>query len=338
MISFKQDTSETIILHAILNGSAVVVNLVMLVLLIYHFKSKPIQYTSLKVLSFASISTSLLVPATQWIAANNATLPSLHHLIHLIDDHCSTLHIVFAVLVSVSRFSIWLFLLCKIKVFFGATPFKLSSRTFYSHIIAYSILSAAIIYAMIMHFNPSIYIGSTGTSHKLCFISPNTAITDTYLSIIFLTFHDGCLIEMVLLYLLYSKSKRLTAYQANNEHVSPYFSQRDKALIDDKLIKQSCIGVIVSLLARYICAVCFIRYDMIYMIAVALAFAALPVVCSFDIKLNVCRTMNDVVNEDEKQSQMIQRREQYLTKIMNGYYNVPQRTALHQDRHSFHSL
>eukprot|EP01083_Nonionella_stella_P082756 228499_1 len=126
----------------------------------------------------------------------------------------------------------------------------------------------------------------------------------------------------------YNPPKQLEEYQANNEVLSPYFSRRDKALIDVKVIKQCCVGGVISLVSSCICAVCVMVYDMIYLFAVMRAVVVLPVICSFDIELNLCDWTNDTVMDDKGQAEMIQRREEYLRKIMKEYYKAPQRRVL----------
>eukprot|EP01083_Nonionella_stella_P149702 475831_1 len=329
-MAFKHQTSETtIVAHAILMGVATAVNLLMLLLLIRHLKHKSLQHTSLKFLSLAAVVLSLLSSIMPCAISNNIPFPSLHKYINFIDDHCSTLLVTYSSLATVCKFTIWLFLLCKIRVFFKATPFKLSRQAFYAHVVVYVVIAIGIVYAVLMSYEPilMIYIGSKGTN-KLCFVSLPTA-DNASVSIMLVGLFDGLLIEMFLLYILYSKAKQLEEYQANNEVLSPYFSRRDKALIDVKVIKQCCVGGVISLVSSCICAVCVMVYDMIYLFAVMRAVVVLPVICSFDIELPViCDLTNEKVMDDKGQAEMIQRREEYLRKIMKEYYKAPQRRVL----------
>eukprot|EP01083_Nonionella_stella_P047102 126107_1 len=329
MISFKQDTSESIIAHATVTVVAVIANLLILLLLVRHLRHKQLQYASLKVLSVVSVVLCVLAPSMQCAMLNSTTLPSLHNLIDLVGNHCSTLLISFAWLAAFCKYIIWLFLLSKIAVFFKDTPFKLSTRAFYAHIAVYTLISVGIVYISSMRLEPLIYLGSEGTSHKLCFSSPPTEGNRTEF-IFLVTLYDGRLIEMVLLYLSYSKAKRLGAHQTNEAELSLYFSQRDKALIDIKLIKRCCAVGVVSIVVSCVWTLCVSLYDKMYLCQMSMAFAALPVICSFDIDVNVCDTTNDAVIEEQVQAEMMERQEKYLRKLMNEYYKVPPRRTLQQ--------
>eukprot|EP01083_Nonionella_stella_P304263 1056563_1 len=331
-MSSKEISSETIITHAIVMEAAVVVNLVILLLLIRHFIQKRSPHTSLKVLSLASVFMALLSPILQCVLHNNSAFPYIHHFFNFnIDAHCPTLNVSFMGLMVGSKYSIWLFLLCKIQVFFKATPFKLSAPAFYSHVMTYTIISIAIVYTYMMYFEPQIYIGSKDTQHKLCFVSFPKHWSHHVTGAVM----DGCLVEMVLLYLLYSKTKQLQSHQTENQDLSPYFSQRDRSLIDAKVIKQCCVGVALTVLTLFVCSVCLALYpsSMVYLSGVPRAVAALSVICSFDIELNVfgSSTANDTAIEDQLQVERHQRQQEYLRRIMEEYYRTPPRLHVHQN-------
>eukprot|EP01083_Nonionella_stella_P027497 75753_1 len=332
-MSSKEHSSETIIAHAILMEAAVVVNLVILLLLIRHFIQKRSPHTSLKVLSLASVFMALLSPILQCVLHNNSAFPYIHHFFNFnIDAHCPTLFVSFIGLMVGSKLSIWLFLLCKIEVFFKTTPFKLSAPAFYSHVMTYTIISIVIVYTYMMYYEPQIYIGSKGSQHKLCFVSLPT--NDWSLFVIGVLI-DGCLIEMVLLYLLYSKTKQLQSHQTENQDLSPYFSQRDRSLIDAKVIKQSCVGLVLTVLTTFVCFACVALYasSMLYLSGVTRAVAAVSVICSFDIELNVfgSSTANDTAIEDQLQVERHQRQQEYLRRIMQEYYRTSPRLHVHQN-------
>eukprot|EP01083_Nonionella_stella_P128405 389086_1 len=306
MISFKQKTNEAITAHFVSMEAAIIVNLILLLLLIRHFKRQPSQPTSLKILSLASILLSLLSPTMQCIVHSNS---------QFIDQCCfNMLRVSFTSLSVVSTFSVTMFLLCKLNIIGQGSSFK-----FYGYIAVCSAI--AVVHACVLptHYEAKIYIGSTDTDYKLCFVSPPA----TPMSVIGLI---ACSINMLLLYyVLYSKTK-----SAANDSDAPCVVPRYL-----KVIRRCCIGGVLSVFISSICMLCVILYDVIYLFGVTCAVTALPVICAFDIELNACQTMNDAVIEDQRQTEMDQRREEYLIAIMNEYYKVPTRI---QSQGSFHHV
>eukprot|EP01083_Nonionella_stella_P099960 281362_1 len=329
-----QETRATIIAHAILMGIAAIFNCIVMFLLIKHFYRKPLKHTTLKVLSITSALALIFLTTINCVLFNNSTIPSLHNTLHIMENHahCHIVLIVGGAFKLISEYCIWVFLLCKINIFFATTPFKLSPITFYLHICLYTCIIVYICIALATHDCARIYIGSDDINYSLCF--PATVQEDggifsgTIYGFLLMYLFDSGFIEMVLLCILHYKTKQLERYQVDHAHLSPYFSQRDQELIDLKIIKQCFFGGIVALICSTVALMCWFFLGIKFSIALTYGTDILPVICSFDIELNLCGSESQTQGEDKNEVELQQAREEYLRRIMNEYYKVPKRTLL----------
>eukprot|EP01083_Nonionella_stella_P079639 218608_1 len=86
---------------------------------------------------------------------------------------------------------------------------------------------------------------------------------------------DSGFIEMILLGILYHKTKQLERHQEDHTHLSPYF-KRDQELIDLKIIKQCFIGGIIALLCNFVCLLFWLFFGTKFLFALTYGTNILP--------------------------------------------------------------
>eukprot|EP01083_Nonionella_stella_P009319 26889_1 len=330
-----EDTKNAIISHAIAMVISALSNLAILVLLVQHFKDKRFRHTPLKILSIFSVFLSICAALFQSFVLNNALFVLLNppdSFTHPIDNHCPSLAIS-VVLPLLSMYSKWIFQLYKIYVFFRLTPFKLSSIAFYSQGILFTVIVTICYYQLLMEINVELdlYVAVDNAEYKLCFITPpqgTIANINTFVSFAYTSF-----IQIFLLYLLYSKARQLEIYQQNNIELSPFFSRADKDLVDLRIIKQCLYGSVIVLFMGYVFCFSYAHYGIKYLLSLAPGECpALSVICSFDIEFHFCgRTSDEDTIQARNETIQMQRRQEYLRRIMDEYYRIPERRVTRQE-------
>eukprot|EP01083_Nonionella_stella_P009318 26888_1 len=337
MATLQEDTKTTIIAHAIAMVISASLNLIIIALLVQHFRDTRLQqHTSLKILSILSVFLSVVSALFQSFVLNNSLfvlLNASHGFIHPVDhDHCPPF-VISGVISMLSMYSKWMFQLYKIYVFFKVTPFKLSSVAFYSQCVLFTIICIIPFYQLFtdVSVQPDLYVAKDDSEYKLCFTHPPQGTNGNINT--FVAFAYTSFVQIFLLYLLYSKARQLEIYQQNNIELSPFFSRTDKELVDLKIIKQCLYGSVIVLVLGYTFCFFYAHYGIKYLLSLSPGEGpALSVICSFDIECNFCGRSHE---EDSLQAQneatQMQRRQEYLRRIMDEYYSVPERSLPHRE-------
>eukprot|EP01084_Bolivina_argentea_P255200 429163_1 len=247
-----QDTALTICVHAIAFGVASIANItITFLLIIHHLKHKRNQHKSLTILSLLVVISLSILAIIHCIISNNYMIPTLHKYIELIDNYCAILCFVKLCLMVIAKYAIWLFLLFKIKYSLIQTPFKLSICTFYSHFTIYTILAISPLLFGTLH-KAKTYVAMDNNEYKLCFFSTELNNTDgTTFVAGAAAVVDKFVIQMILLYTLYSNIKKMEQFIANNQHLSQFYSQTNSKLLDTKNSMKKCfVGCMLSLIGN----------------------------------------------------------------------------------------
>eukprot|EP01084_Bolivina_argentea_P120981 214471_1 len=244
-VKFGEETTTSIILFAVSWTICLIITLTFSMILIHHFKTT-ISNVSLKIFPLLSTIIDVLICFSNVTISNNWLIPSLHNSIKFIDDHCFLIEMTRGSMFIISNSALWLFQLHRIKYFFISTNFKLSSFSYYMQLVTYTIITSIAVFHLVL--SQQTVIASDHIKHKICLMVVPHDIEIHISALIFVFIHTFG-VSIYLWYQLYSKTIKLELQYNDNEQLSPFFSQKDKQIMDTNNIKR---GMFFSMLSTTI--------------------------------------------------------------------------------------
>eukprot|EP01084_Bolivina_argentea_P120980 214470_1 len=243
-VKFGEETTTSIILFAVSWTICLIITLTFSMILIHHFKTT-ISNVSLKIFPLLSTIIDVLICFSNVTISNNWLIPSLHNSIKFIDDHCFLIEMTRGSMFIISNSALWLFQLHRIKYFFMSTSVKLSSFSYYIQLAIYTIVTVVVACQHMLYSETIVLISS---DIKLCMMVPPTGV-EMSIGVVGFFFINSFAINIYLWYQLYSKTIKLELQYNDNEQLSPFFSQKDKQIMDTNNIKR---GMFFSMLSTTI--------------------------------------------------------------------------------------
>ena len=344
LTDYQQETTTTIIILNIVSLISIVNATITLIVLIRHFRRTQLQYTSFKVFAIIPIVAWLLGCIAFTVFDTNLFLPRLHNNYNFIDNHCHTIQQTQIILFHIVKFGIWVFSSLRIRIFFQSTPYKLSDIVFYIQILTYIIFTSLSAYQFSIYGEEGIFYASNNHKYKFCWMFTDNIEMDGIWIVVFIS--NEWIINLALLYLLYSKTKKLEQYQRENKELSPYFSQRDNILqmVNTKTMKKCIFGGLTSMVVNMVGVSIYVTFHTNCLVGIGLIVTGLPVIMTFDISLDdVCCIglclnggNNVAVGDDnvenvyghEQGIEITRKQQEYLSRIMAAYHQVPRRYGM----------
>eukprot|EP01084_Bolivina_argentea_P078120 141740_1 len=220
-VIFAEETIKSIILITVTWVISFIITAQVLIKLIQHFKRTPLRINkSLKVFSLLATIIDVLICLSAITINNSWLIPSIHENIKFIDDYCFLIALIQPNLFLLSGYFFQLFQLHKIKYVFLSTKFKLSSFSYYTQLVTYTIITL-ICSSILESFVPQILIVSDNKKHKICLMVTPDGIETTHFTYFIFCFISTLSVDIYLWYQLYSKTIKLELNYNENELLSP---------------------------------------------------------------------------------------------------------------------